>query len=68
MRLTDEEWDRRYTQLWQAEREASRKLLTKLAEVAKIPGHSREAFCKEVSFLMGRAREDWRYRGGPRQH
>jgi hypothetical protein len=66
VRLTDEEWDRRYTQLWQAEWEASRKLLTKLAEVAKIPGHSREAFCKEVSFLMGRAREDWRYRGGPR--
>ena len=66
MRLTDEEWDRRHTQLWQAERGAARKLLTKLAEVAKIPGHSREAFCMEVSFLMFQARDDWRHRGGPR--
>ena len=45
---------------------AARKLLTKLAEVAKIPGHSREAFCMEVSFLMFQARDDWRHRGGPR--
>ena len=48
----------------EAEREAGRKLLTKLAQIAKIPDHSRDAFCVDVNSLVNRAYEDWQYRGG----
>ena len=46
------------------EREATRKLLSEVARIAKIPDHWREAFRVDATSLANWAYEDWQYRGG----